>query len=103
MKLQAAIFLALLMLSSCAQNKKEDQDTATLEGIESPTGTNASLPYLTKGDDNLLYMSWVEKKDSGWADLKYSVFIEPMGVKQLRNSCKLNIAPLRLWHTQAVQ
>ncbi len=64
-------FIAIALLS-CQQGTEKTKETTALESIESPAGSNASLPYLVKGGDNLLYMSWVEKRDSGWIDLKYS-------------------------------
>ncbi|MEQ8471473.1 MAG: hypothetical protein RIC35_09815 [Marinoscillum sp.] len=73
MKLLSALIIASLLLSSCQKNQEKATENSTLQNVESPAGSNASLPYLIKGGDDLLYMSWVEKRDSGWIDLKYSV------------------------------
>lgn len=73
MKLLSALIIASLLLSSCQKNQEKATENSALQNVESPSESNASLPYLTKGGDNLLYMSWVEKGDSGWIDLKYSV------------------------------
>ncbi len=76
MKSLNLLVIATLLLSSCQENKEKTLETSTLKSIDSPAGSNASLPFLIKGGDNLLYMSWVEKRDSGWIDLKYSVLKE---------------------------
>ena len=61
------------MLSSCQKNQEKATENPGLQSVGSPAESNASLPYLIKGSDNLLYMSWVEKRDSSWIDMKYSV------------------------------
>ena len=73
MKLLSALIIASLLLSSCQKNQEKATENPALQSIESPAGSDASLPHLIKGGDDLLYMSWVEKRDSGWIDLKYSV------------------------------
>lgn len=73
MKLLSALIIASLLLSSCQKNQEKATENSALQNVESPAESNASLPYLIKGGDDLLYMSWVEKRDSGWIDLKYSV------------------------------
>lgn len=73
MKLLSALIIASLLLSSCQKNPENPTENSALQNVESPAESNASLPYLIKGGDDLLYMSWVEKRDSGWIDLKYSV------------------------------
>lgn len=74
MKLLARITFLSSFLVSCQSGKEKTAETPVLQNVvESPAGNNASLPYLIKGGDNHLYMSWVEKRDSGWIDLKYSV------------------------------
>lgn len=73
MKLLSALIIASLLLSSCQKNQEKATENSALQNVESPAESNASLPYLIKGGDNLLYMSWIEKRDSGWIDLKYSV------------------------------
>ena len=47
-----------------------------LEALQSPSGENASLPHLVTGENGNLYFSWVEKKDSNWVELKYSMLKE---------------------------
>jgi hypothetical protein len=73
MKLLSALIIASLLLSSCQKNQEKATENSALQNVESPAESNASLPYLIKGGDDLLYMSWVVKRDSGWIDLKYSV------------------------------
>lgn len=73
MKLLSALIIASLLLSSCQKNQEKATENSALQNVESPAESNASLPYLIKGGDDLLYMSWVVKGDSGWIDLKYSV------------------------------
>lgn len=73
MKLLSALVIATLLLSSCQKNKEKATENPALHSADSPAGSDASLPYLIKGGDDLLYMSWVEKRDSSWIDLKYSV------------------------------
>ncbi len=73
MKLLSSLIIASFLLLSCQKNQEKATKNPALQTIESPAGSNASLPYLVKGDDDLLYMSWIEKRDSGWIDLKYSV------------------------------
>lgn len=43
--------------------------------LETPSGQNASLPYLVHGNDGFLYFSWVEKSDSGMVEFKFSKFV----------------------------
>lgn len=61
---------SLIILISCSPQKQET--SRQIQSVPVPSSENASLPYLIKGDDNNLYFSWVEKKDSGWVELKYS-------------------------------
>lgn len=64
------IFLTtMIVILGCEPSESNNASLA----LESPAGENSSLPYLIKGDDGNLYMSWVEERDSGWIDLKYSV------------------------------
>ena len=74
MKSLTLLTLIAITLVSCQPGLEKKSETTALETIESPSGINASLPYLIKGGDDLLYMSWVEKGDSNWVDLKYSVY-----------------------------
>ncbi|WP_420317856.1 hypothetical protein [Ekhidna sp.] len=73
MKSLTILTIISIALVSCQSGKEEKKEMTALKKIESPTGSNASLPYLIKGGDSRLYMSWVEKRDSGWIDLKYSI------------------------------
>ncbi len=67
---RAIILLTTMMvILGCEPSESNNASLA----LESPAGENSSLPYLIKGDDGNLYMSWVEERDSGWIDLKYSV------------------------------
>ncbi|MEQ8556319.1 MAG: exo-alpha-sialidase [Cyclobacteriaceae bacterium] len=76
MKLIGLLILAIFLLSACQQNQEKSAENPVLQSVDSPAGSNASLPYLIKGGDSLLYMSWIEKRDSVWVDLKYSVLKE---------------------------
>lgn len=73
MKFLSSLIIASFLLSSCQQNQEKATENPVLQIVDSPTGSDTSLPYLIKGGDDLLYMSWVEKRDSVWIDLKYSV------------------------------
>lgn len=76
MKSLTTYIIVSILVISCQEPKEKVNRPLTMKSIESPSGSNASLPYLIKGGDNLLYMSWIEKRDSSWIDLKYSVLIE---------------------------
>ena len=62
MKSRYLLLLLLFTFNFCSQ--PEDQQPAFIEELESPTGINASLPYLLRGEDGKLYLSWIEQKDS---------------------------------------
>ena len=66
-----------LLIACKAPKQTEDTTKSTLESFDSPARENASLPYLVKGEDNNMYMSWVEKGDSNWVDFKYARLEEP--------------------------
>ncbi len=70
------VFLLVTLVSfvtlSCSKREENEQKPAEFEVLSSPAGPNASLPHLIAGDDDFLYLSWVEKRDSGWVDFKYS-------------------------------
>ncbi len=58
----------------CAQNSQNEQQEVSapaLQQVSGPAATNSSLPYLVVGDDEQLYLSWVEK-GSDTAILKYA-------------------------------
>ena len=76
MKILSSLIVASLLLSSCQKNQEKATENPVLQNVDSPAGSDASLPYLIKGGDDLLYMSWVEKRDSGSIDLMYSVLIK---------------------------
>ena len=76
MKSLTTYIIVSILVISCQEPKEKVNKLLTMKSIESPSGSNASLPYLIKGGDNLLYMSWIEKRDSSWIDLKYSVLKE---------------------------
>ena len=65
------LILVSKLLASCnsVTNKTEQP---SIQEIKSPAGTNSKLPYLVKGDDEHLYMSWVEIVDHDSVLLKYS-------------------------------
>lgn len=72
----ALITLVLsIVWAACSSPQSENQGKPNdgVSFIESPAGENASLPYLVTGEDGNLYFSWVEKKDSNWVELKYSM------------------------------
>jgi hypothetical protein len=76
MKSLSTYIIVSILVISCQEPKEKANRPLTKKSSESPSGSNASLPYLIKGGDNLLYMSWIEKRDSSWIDLKYSVLKE---------------------------
>jgi hypothetical protein len=76
MKSIITFILAIILATACQPTKEDTNEKSALTSIASPAGSNASLPYLVRGGDSLLYMSWVEKRDSIWIDLKYSVLKE---------------------------
>jgi len=66
------VILLLGFLSSCNQSPSTSETGQEISEIKSPAGIGASLPHLVKGDDEKLYLSWVEKKDSSWVDFKFA-------------------------------
>lgn len=71
MKLRLGSLLSLIIiLSFCTQPK--DENPSNVEDLAAPTASNSSLPYLVKGEDGRLYLSWVEKKDSNRVVFKFS-------------------------------
>ncbi|MEP1096034.1 MAG: hypothetical protein ABJG78_13050 [Cyclobacteriaceae bacterium] len=74
--MRSIILLSLAFLLACSRPTKEESKNVDLEKITIPIGDNASLPYLITGEDESLYFSWVEKKDSGWVELKYSKMVD---------------------------
>ena len=52
----------LWLFSSCAPTQPiQDKQIEEIEIIDSPAGPESSLPYLIKGDNDHLYLSWVER------------------------------------------
>ena len=64
------IFVFLLYSCNSHPNKKVISHEIT--SMHSPAGTNSTLPYLTKGADNQLYLSWVETIADDSAHFNYS-------------------------------
>jgi len=61
-------------LTHCTPTQSTEQvmsNVAALEEVQPPVGSQSSLPYLIRGDDDHLYLSWVEDMDT-LAYLKYS-------------------------------
>ncbi|MEP5612379.1 MAG: exo-alpha-sialidase [Cyclobacteriaceae bacterium] len=75
MKTTLITFILSIIWTACSAPQRENESTSneSVSFIESPAGENASLPYLVTGEDGNLYFSWVEKKDSNWVELKYSI------------------------------
>jgi len=69
-----AVAVALIVTACSPKNESASKENSSndLTAVEIPALANASLPYLITGDDDNLYFSWVEKKDSGWVELKYA-------------------------------
>jgi len=73
MKIHLLVVIASALFIACTPPKStENIATSTPESFDSPAGENASLPYLITGEDNFMYMSWVEQGDSNWVDFKYA-------------------------------
>ncbi len=64
-------FFVVLFLLSC-KSEKNKEERYKIDLIEAPSSLGSSLPYLVKGEDGYIYMSWVEKMDSINTVLKYS-------------------------------
>lgn len=71
LKNSCLLILGFVLISSCS-SKVDKEASRRLVDISTPTGEKASLPYLVSGDDGFIYLSWIEKQDSGWTDFKYS-------------------------------
>ena len=70
------ILVLITLLTYCTQPQQEEASQPEIVSLASPTNTNSSLPHLIKGEDNNLYMSWVEKNDSNWVDFKYAQLMD---------------------------
>lgn len=65
--------ILLIFFSFCTPPEKENTRASSVSIlIKSPTKGNSNLPHLIKGDDQKLYLSWVEKGDSSITFFKYS-------------------------------
>ncbi|WP_462248727.1 hypothetical protein [Ekhidna sp.] len=64
-------FLLLIIFNFCTQRKEELP--LKVDDFSNPSGSNSSLPYLIKGNDDQLYLSWVEKIDSNQVLFKYAI------------------------------
>ncbi|MCR9250995.1 MAG: exo-alpha-sialidase [bacterium] len=63
----------IFILVGCTTSNQHEVQKPTVQTLDSPAGESSSLPYLVKGNDGKLYMSWVnEENDSTF--LRYSVF-----------------------------
>jgi hypothetical protein len=71
MKTSPLFLLLLLLFFSCQQKEKA---LWRQKEWKAPAGEKASLPHLITGEDNQLYLSWIEKGDSGRVDFLYSMF-----------------------------
>lgn len=68
MRKSTLLFLLMaFVFQFCADSGLND----SIISIDSPAGENAEEPYLTKGADGNLYMSWIERSDD-IATLKYA-------------------------------
>lgn len=65
------ILLLSMVIFSCSTPEEATQEKQMVS-VPLPFENDASLPYLIKGDDDGLYLSWVEKGDSNLTQLKYS-------------------------------
>ena len=68
------LVVVLAFITSCTPKERTSNDIQLLE-MTSPANGNSSLPHLVKGEDGNLYMSWVEKQDSGLVILKYASLV----------------------------
>lgn len=74
---QHIIILAVL-LAACSSPKKDVKtvpEATTPVAITSPATKGANLPYLTVGQNNSLYHSWVEKSEDTTL-LKYAKYVD---------------------------
>lgn len=75
--LRIYVLLVSLILVSCTSTQESAESSETsVEYVTTPSQGNASLPHLIRGGDDQLYLSWVEKQDSGWVQFNYSTLTE---------------------------
>ncbi|MEQ9468230.1 MAG: exo-alpha-sialidase [Ekhidna sp.] len=72
MKWLYLILLTLLTFCSQPQKEKPEETSTSPTFMVSPARGNASLPHLIKGNDNKLYISWVEQGDSNLTSFYYA-------------------------------
>jgi hypothetical protein len=60
----ALLTLTIVSLISCNQQNQQASNNIKVESIDSPSATGSAEPFLYK-DDSIVYMSWIEKGDSG--------------------------------------
>ncbi|MEO9485093.1 MAG: exo-alpha-sialidase [Ekhidna sp.] len=70
MKLPHASVALLILCTFCSQPK--ENEPAIAQDLTVPSNVNSSLPYLIKGNDGKLYLSWIEKGDSIQSVFKFS-------------------------------
>lgn len=58
------LVLVVIGLTSCTQTAKEVSNNFNVQSIASPSGDGSAEPFLYS-DDSVVYLSWVEKGDSG--------------------------------------
>lgn len=75
------LVLFSLLFCSCSTPQTEKSIIGEIILMDSPTNINSQLPYLTKGIDNQLYLSWIETIEDDSMLFKYS---------QLRKNPKLS-------------
>jgi hypothetical protein len=75
MKLTTLLAFTALVFAACSTSNKPEA-LKNISSFAAPIGANASLPHLTKGGDDNLYLSWVEKGDSTIVELKYAQLID---------------------------
>jgi hypothetical protein len=71
-KLLAISFISLLLVSCTNEKPKRPQ----VSDMQTPVGENASLPHLITGENDQLYLSWIEKSDSGVVVFYYATMID---------------------------
>lgn len=67
MKNTALLSLTFLVIACTSK-----EGAPNISSLHAPTGSQASLPHLFTGEDNNLYLSWVEKGDSNMVTLYYA-------------------------------
>lgn len=79
MQIKGILFIlsCSFIFPSCRnQNPKEEEELPQVHFITAPSPQGSSLPYLVKGGDGFLYMSWTEELVSNVTVLKYSKYVD---------------------------